>query len=765
MGRRAADVEITTFIKGLITEAGPLTFPENASLSESNFVLNRDGSRQRRLGMDYEDGFTLKDTGVDLETNSDIATSSHIWENANQDGTLDIGVIQVGADLYLYDINQEVVSTSILNGGVAIATGGTPEEEISATSIQGKLIVAHNLDHSLLYEYDSITDSVTSTNINLAVRDQFGVAETIALDFRPSFGSSSSDYHLHRYNLLNQGWPLSSDHIQNFDGTTHSTGDPTSTTRSQIGVYPSNSDIYWSFTNDGSPVASLIGMYSPWMLKRGFTGAGKAPRGRIVIDLFNRGQSRRDAYPAGSFFIGQDRTQGAVTSVASYAGRVFYSAREDDLIDGDDESPNIGSLVFYSQVVSSETDLGRCHSELDPTEETLNDILDSDGGFISIPDAGSILKLATLGNSLFIIADNGVWELHGGEKVFSATNQNINKVTRVGALSQSSVLSSEEILSYWSESGIQVITKDEVSLRGVAENITYTTIQTFYEDISVASRKKTAATYDPVARQVRWLYGDALANTSFANKELVFDLSLKAFYTSSVTDLTSNTPYLGGYVPLSGTIFNTTAKNIVVGTSEVVVGVDDVVASTRTINEATKGSTKYLTFVKNTGDANWSFTFAHYKQADFKDWVASDGVGLDAPASLLTGFLTAGTPSKDKQTPYLVTHCRLTEEGFTDDGLGNLTPIGPSSCKVQAQWEWTNSDSAGRWGPQFEAYRLPRYFGPTGATDPFDYGFTVVTTKSKLRGKGRALSLLFSTEEGKNLHLYGWGHTLNIEEK
>ena len=334
-------------------------------------------------------------------------------------------------------------------------------------------------------------------------------------------------------------------------------------------------------------------------------------------------------------------------------------------------------------------------------------------------------------------------------------------------MSPSSVLSSEEILSYWSESGIQIVTKDDVSLRGKAENITYQTIQSFYEGISTEAKKNLSAVFDPVSRQVRWLYGESLDNKSFANKELVFDLSLGAFYTSEISNLAANTPYLAGYLPLPSTIFNTTAQEIVVeGLSyDVVVGTDNVVASARTIDESVKGSTKYLTLVKNSGDSNWSFTFSHYRQADFKDWVTADGVGLDAPCSLLTGFLTAGVPSRDKKTPYLVTHCRLTEEGFTDDGLGNLTPVGESSCLVQSQWEWTNSAAAGRWGTQFQAYRLPRYFGPTDATDPFDYGFTVVTTKSKLRGKGRALSLLFETEAGKDLHLYGWGHTLNIEGK
>lgn len=41
-----------TFVQGLITEAGPLTFPENAALSLDNVVLNMDGSIEPRLGLD-----------------------------------------------------------------------------------------------------------------------------------------------------------------------------------------------------------------------------------------------------------------------------------------------------------------------------------------------------------------------------------------------------------------------------------------------------------------------------------------------------------------------------------------------------------------------------------------------------------------------------------------------------------------------------------------------------------------------------------------
>lgn len=51
MARQKAKSEITNFVAGLITEAGRLTFPEGASVDEKNFILNINGSRQRRPGM------------------------------------------------------------------------------------------------------------------------------------------------------------------------------------------------------------------------------------------------------------------------------------------------------------------------------------------------------------------------------------------------------------------------------------------------------------------------------------------------------------------------------------------------------------------------------------------------------------------------------------------------------------------------------------------------------------------------------------------
>jgi len=114
--------------------------------------------------------------------------------------------------------------------------------------------------------------------------------------------------------------------------------------------------------------------------------------------------------------------------------------------------------------------------------------------------------------------------------------------------------------------------------------------------------------------------------------------------------------------------------------------------------------------------------------------------------------------------PYLFTHFRRTEQGLTDEGNeGGFEPIGPSRCLVQAQWEWTETEAAGRWGVEFQAYKLPRLYTPEDVNDSMDYGYTVVTTKNKVRGRGNALSLNFTSEPGKDCHIYGW-NTEILEE-
>lgn len=77
-------------------------------------------------------------------------------------------------------------------------------------------------------------------------------------------------------------------------------------------------------------------------------------------------------------------------------------------------------------------------------------------------------------------------------------------------------------------------------------------------------------------------------------------------------------------------------------------------------------------------------------------------------------------------------------------------------CLVRAKWGWTISEATGRWSKQQQAIKPRRVSISTSGTDPFNDGFSVLYSKLKIRGKGRALVLRYESEDGKDFHLYGW---------
>ena len=154
------------------------------------------------------------------------------------------------------------------------------------------------------------------------------------------------------------------------------------------------------------------------------------------------------------------------------------------------------------------------------------------------------------------------------------------------------------------------------------------------------------------------------------------------------------------------------------------------------------------------------YTFAKYQDEDWLDWKTYNTIGVDAEAYLITSYTSGGDFQRDKGVTYLTVHLRRTETGFEPD----MTAVHPSSCLVQARWGWANSDNSGKWGREFQAYRYRVPYFPVDSNDDYDSGFAIISSRNKLRGNGKVLSLRFRTEPGKDLHLYGWSMIFSISE-
>jgi hypothetical protein len=728
-----ANLERNTFVRGLITEASPLTFPENASIDEDNYVLNREGSRQRRLGMDYESLSSVIDTGKVALTFDNHAVGSFLWENVNNDPNLSLGVVQIGNNLWFVDAFQSSLSANLLNSGTAFVldattvgsniSGNTP---IQFTAVNGVLLmVSREMSKPYYLTYDSVGDSLTSSLVDVRVRDIWGIDDGIDVDERPV---SLSDKH--NYNLLNQGW--------------------TATNINAV-AYPSNSDVM-SLGKDSSD------NFSSALLQKQFFGNSPAAKGKFIIDPFARGSSR--ITESGIAGLPSDSDSGTFSSVAFYAGRAFYAGINSNTTDGDSRSPRLSGTIMFTQIIDSNDKLSRCYQEADPTSEHVSDLIATDGGTIHIPEAANILKMVTVGASLVVFAENGVWQITGPDNVFRADDFSVSEITNIGAVNAASVVNAEGNILYWSKGGIYSLQADQVSGRLQAQNLTETTIQTLYNNIEGVVKENVVGTYDEASRKISWLYSDdsgydgSVLRNKY-NRELTLDTVLGAFSTATVYDLSSNSPYIAGYLPTPNFLASVITQQVVANGDPVQVNGEDVVVSER-VRSRGISQTKYLTIKPNAVSSNYGFTFSHYIEPDFLDWKTADDVGVDAAAFLITGYELFADSQRSKQVNYLTMHFKRTETGFEEISDGNLEATNASSCLIQAQWDFANSANSGKWGKQFQGYRLTRFYMPSGDDDEFDYGWAVITTKNRLRGSGRAISLRFDTEPGKDQYIYGW---------
>jgi hypothetical protein len=287
---------------------------------------------------------------------------------------------------------------------------------------------------------------------------------------------------------------------------------------------------------------------------------------------------------------------------------------------------------------------------------------------------------------------------------------------------------------YWNRAGIYYLGQGENGFG--AKNVSENTIQGLFANLPRANKEFATGNYDAVNRTVRWLYNstsnfDGVTYKYNFDTELILDVVLGAFTKNSITPLDTASPYVAGYV---------TTPDL--------------------INAVELGSsvTKYLVLYYETGSSIPNVTFAHYKDTNFVDWRSLNGVGKYYEGYLLTGYETLGTTMANKQAPYIIVHCKRTENNVESIGeAGGVEYDSPSSCILQSRWDFADSGASGKWGASTEVYRLNRALLLPVAGQPLNYGHSVITTKNRLTGRGKALSLRFSTSSGKDLHILGWG--------
>lgn len=724
--------DYNTFIKGIITEANALTFPENASIDEENFVLNTDGSRQRRLGIDYEEGYLSESAGA-YGAIRDGLLSVHKWDTADNSGLYSFAVVRTESLLRFYNLKGDALSQnkhSFLLSLSSYSSPWAPSGSANSVPIQtavgkGAFFVSSQSTEPFYVEYDSVSDTFSVTQYDLIERDFLGLEESTDVTDRPATLTT-----FHKYNLDNQGWGANQ-YTSYF---------------SSKAVYPSNADI-WILAKDSNDD------FSPNLLDKQFFGNTRAPTGHDLLNVFEKNRKAVDNNIPTYFEKGRPST------IAFYAGRIFYSGIESNSTDG----ISVNGNIYFSQILTDLSKAGKCYQEADPTSEEISDLLEDDGGVITIPEIGTVIKLEVLHDSLVILASNGVWQIKGdADAGFNALAYQDLKVTNIGPLNAETVVVAEKSIIYWADAGIFSLSASEVTGLLQSQNISETTIQTLYRDIPSISKLYAKGTYDLTDNKIRWLYNDeddydGITFKAKYTKELILDVVLGAFYKNSIGSLSADSPYIASSLSTPDLLVSDIAYNIEASAVQVQVASVDVQVS-QASPVLGNSSIKYFTIIPGlteNSSSTWYGTWSLYNNTSFLDWEKADTIGIDSEAFLLTGYETFGDVSRTKSTPYIITHFQRTETGFVDQGSG-IEAVRPSGCLMQARWGWSDSSTSGRWSSEQQVYRLNRNYIPASASDPFDYGFSVITTKNKVRGSGEALSINFRSQPGKDMHLLGW---------
>lgn len=700
---------VNTFVKGLITEAGELTFPADASVDELNCDLRRDGSRRRRLAAKVEDSRVLSSFTVSTSTRFHTGK----WENVGGQSGLEFLVLQVGSTLRFYnksdlpysshEIAETVdLSTYEVSGGV-----GAANANCQFASINGALVVSSPAINTIYIERDNTTGTLTTTQITFRIRDFEWLGDKSTYTTEVSTASASTE---RKYDTANAGW----------------SGTKGAAALSTYGAYPPLT-LPWYAGKDSN------GDFSKTEWQKIFSGTSLIGNGTYILDFFNKDRSAA----SGIAGIPADIETSRFKAVESFAGRIFYAGLE---------SAKNSGVILFSRQIETLSELGECFQVNDPTSEDISDLLDTDGGVVRIPDAVNIKYLYAFGANLFIFADNGVWSINGVDNVFRATEYSLRRVSYTGMLTAESFAEAEGVPFWWSKTGIHTLQFDEVSGNPTEQNISIPTIQTFWDNIGSNARSLVQATYDRLNKKIYWAYPNANeTNANKLNNFLILDIPLGAFYPWKVSDEASSTDYIMGLAVYSGYGSDELVLDVVLPNGDDVIQDADDVVSTQFSDFAT-GDPSVVLLIRD--GATGKLTMGTFSGEDFLDW-GTTNYSSYAEA----GYDFLGDLMLQKNAPYIIVYSRVTEEGWTNTGSG-YEPIRPSSIFVSAYWDFSKTASSA--AQQAYRYKTTPVVNPNDLSD-FGYPETVITTRLKVRGRGRSMRMRFESEQGKDFILLGYG--------
>lgn len=378
-------------------------------------------------------------------------------------------------------------------------------------------------------------------------------------------------------------------------------------------------------------------------------------------------------------------------------GRIFYAG---------------GSLIYFSQVLTTAKDAGRCYQSNDPTSEDIPDLLDTDGGVITLEESVKIKALKQYKSGILVFATNGVWYIYNPDGGFRATAFNTAKVSERGIESPRSIVEAEGSLYYFSNNGIMQIAASEFDVLQ-SRDISEQTVRGYF--LANHAGKGAQGVYDEPNKHVVWW------NPDLESKGLILDVEIGAFFPQQQ----SADPWsIGRPFKIDNSVF-------------------------------------YPAWRQDDENNRLAYAISQPKGEDFTDFQ------FDIPAYIVSGWETLGKFAHSKRAKTVKVYFRKTEEQILGYSDGSYEYDKPSGCLFQSRWDFDNSNASNKWsgdtyrlsggGRTIQLYNpMQRGFIPDTFPYAFDTGESVIRKKMGIRGSGDAVQFVFEAEPQKDMKLLGY---------
>jgi hypothetical protein len=443
-----------------------------------------------------------------------------------------------------------------------------------------------------------------------------------------------------------------------------------------------------------------------------------------------------------------------ISDIVAWSGRMVYAFNNTDdssglaigisqLPDPTDSAVNQVAVLAKCQAVDAEN------------------LVDTDGVWVTASDLGAIQRVVPYRTGLLIFTSDNIWYLYSEQGYFNPYDFRFDKISDTKVAGNNSIVIRDNVLMFWADSGIYLITPDENTGLPKLKNISENRIQKWYESILPGARRKARGIYNKENNEVRWLYNSSVGTLGSVDArqfdaEIVMSMANGAYtfnkfpYDSTIT---TNSTYVIEYIPDNAVdadfdnsyVFTTSGGDVTVGGENVY--------AEFLVNFRYTSSFKYVI-----RDGATTAKVGSLEDTSFYDFVGSDQytLGVDANAYMKSGYFTMDSTQTRKTPNYITTTFKATETGYNED-TDEL--LGTSGCFLTAYWNYANDGYTGKVHGPYQVYRLNRLYMPE---TPWAPGQDYIATKNKIRGRGRTLQFKFETEDGKDCQLYAWGYNGNV---